>query len=103
MNQLCKYFQLEKTKNNLYLNGNDLLYILEKEKNILLSNDYYRPIGSLLYISSCTRFKIFASIYILSRRCNTARKKDLNAVKGVISFLKTTNDIDLQIFFKRIS
>lgn len=76
-------------------------YNLEKDENLLPSNDQYRQaIGSLLYISSCTRPDITAATHILSRRCNNPRQKDWNAVKRVMRYLKTTVDLGLHIHSK---
>lgn len=100
INQLVKDFKLEEAKPT-YTPMETNYYSLEKEENLLLSNDNYRQaIGSLLYISSCTRPDITASTHILSRRCNNPRQKDWNAVKRVIRYLNTTKDLKLNISSK---
>lgn len=68
------------------------------EGNLLPNNDEYRKlIGMLLYLTTNTRPDIAASVGILSKRVQNPRDVDLNEVKRVIRYIKTTRDEKLML------
>lgn len=65
---------------------------------MLDDNSLYRTlIGKLLYVSINTRPDIAASVGILSQRVESPRQADLNEVKRVIRYLKSTIELRLKL------
>ena len=68
------------------------------ESTLLSDNRKYRQaIGSLLYLAVTSRPDISSAVGILSRRVEKPTQSDWNAVKRVVSYLKSTLDIKLRL------
>ncbi|KAM4034738.1 LOW QUALITY PROTEIN: uncharacterized protein ACNLHF_021423 [Anomaloglossus baeobatrachus] len=70
---------------------------MNSEQNVLPNNEEYRTtMRKLLYLSTATRQDIAAAVGI-SRKVLKPNKKDWNAVKRVISYLKGTSNVKLKL------
>ena len=101
IDELVKNFNLEEAKpcSTPMVPG----YVKDNsEENLLETNTCYRrAIGGLLYIATTCRPDIAAAVNILSRKTEKPTKKDFEAVKRIIKYLKTTKDLKLVIDNKR--
>lgn len=69
-----------------------------QDNNLLDNNQLYRKlIGMLLYVSTNTRPDVAASVPILSQKVEKPRELDLNEVKRVIKYLKSTHNLRLNL------
>lgn len=68
------------------------------DERMLSDNNLYRKlIGMLLYVSTNTRPDIAVSVAILSQRIESPRQVDMNEVKRVIRYLKSTIKLRLKL------
>lgn len=68
------------------------------QDNPLPTNTQYRKaIGKLLYLTTATRPDIAATVGILCRKVSMPSKKDWNAVKRIIRYLKGTSHYKLKL------
>ncbi|XP_077328892.1 uncharacterized protein LOC143963199 [Lithobates pipiens] len=68
------------------------------QDNPLPTNTQYRKaIGKLLYLTTATRPDIAATVGILCRKVSMPNKRDWNAVKRIIHFLKGTSHYKLKL------
>lgn len=68
------------------------------QDNPLPTNTQYRKaIGKLLYLTTATRPDIAATVGILCRKVSMSSKKDWNAVKRIIRYLKGTSHYKLKL------
>lgn len=79
----------------------DIGYQKEDQDELLPSNEKYRKaIGSLLYVSINTRPDIAASVTILAQKVAQPSKRDWNAVKRLMRYLKGTFSTKLKLGFE---
>lgn len=80
----------------------DVGYFKLEHKNPLQSNEEYRKlIGKLLYVSTNTRPDIAASVCILSQKVSNPSEVDLNELKRLIKYIKSTKNLKLRLSNKR--
>ena len=103
IDELVKNFNLEQAKSCStpmapgYINDNN-------EENLLDSNTCFRrEIGGLLCIAKTCRPDIAAAVSILFRKIEKRTKKDFEAAKRIIKYLKTIKDLKLVIDNQRES
>ncbi|KAM4043678.1 uncharacterized protein ACNLHF_013926 [Anomaloglossus baeobatrachus] len=71
---------------------------MNSEQNVLPNNEEYRTaMGKLLYLATVSRPDIAAAVGIMSRKVLKPNKKDWNAVKRVVRYLKGTSNIKLKL------
>lgn len=76
----------------------DTGYYKLADDNFLINNhDYRKLIGMLLYLTTHSRPDVAASVSILSQRVSKPRNADLNEVKRLIRYLKSTANLKLQL------
>lgn len=96
INQVVKEAGLENAKSQKF--PLDPGYFTQPESPLLQDNHEYRKlIGILLYISTNSRPDVSAAVCILAQRIEKPRITDLNEVKRVIKYLKTTADLTLKM------
>jgi hypothetical protein len=76
----------------------DTGYFNTEDQDYLKDNNEYRSlIGMLLYLATHTRPDISASVAILSQKVSKPTNTDMNEVKRVIRYLKSTENLKLMM------
>lgn len=79
-------------------------YYRIEDNSFLENNEEYRKlIGMLLYLSTNTRPDISATISILSQRISKPRMIDMNELKRLIKYLKSTKSFSLKLSFNNFN
>ncbi|XP_075100884.1 secreted RxLR effector protein 161-like [Nicotiana tabacum] len=86
-----KYWDFKEAKTPIYLN-----HTLVKDKGQSKSQlEYAKMLGSLMYIINCTRPDITCALSKLSRYTSNPNQTHWIAMKGVLGYLKYTQDYAL--------